>query len=95
MIFPVEGSSSEGADKNDEKAHCSCSTGGVSIEEAFVKGGNNIIFSEGIKSAGFEILSDQFFDTVTIKTKDKTKEIYEKALAKKINLTLDLCYGII
>jgi glycine dehydrogenase len=44
------------------------------------------LFYEGIKSAGFEILSDQFFDTVTIKTKDKTKEIYEKALAKKINL---------
>ena len=44
------------------------------------------LFSEGAKSAGFEILSDKFFDTVTIKTKDKTKEIYEKALAKKINL---------
>jgi glycine dehydrogenase len=44
------------------------------------------LFSEGIKSAGFEILSDQFFDTVTIKTKNKTKEIYDKALAKKINL---------
>jgi glycine dehydrogenase len=44
------------------------------------------LFSEGIKFAGFEILSDQFFDTVTIKTKNKTKEIYEKALAKKINL---------
>jgi len=44
------------------------------------------LFSEGAKSAGFEILSDKFFDTVTIKTQDKTKEIYEKALAKKINL---------
>ena len=44
------------------------------------------LFSEGIKSAGFEVLSEQFFDTVTIKTKNKTKEIYEKALAKKINL---------
>ena len=44
------------------------------------------LFSEGIKSAGFEIISDHFFDTVTIKTKNKTKEIYEKALAKKINL---------
>jgi glycine dehydrogenase len=44
------------------------------------------IFSEGVKIAGFEILSDQFFDTVTVKTKNKTKEIYEKALVKKINL---------
>ena len=44
------------------------------------------LFSEGIKSAGFEVLSEQFFDTVTIKTKNKTKEIYEKALVKKINL---------
>jgi glycine dehydrogenase len=44
------------------------------------------LFSEGIKTTGFKILSDHFFDTVTIKTKDKTKEIYQKALAKKINL---------
>jgi glycine dehydrogenase len=44
------------------------------------------LFSEGVKNTGFEILSDHFFDTVTIKTKDKTKEIYQKALAKKINL---------
>ena len=44
------------------------------------------LFSEGVKATGFEILSDYFFDTVTIKTKDKTKEIYQKALAKKINL---------
>jgi len=44
------------------------------------------LFSEGVKAAGFEILSDQFFDTVTVMTKNKTKEIYDKALAKKINL---------
>ena len=44
------------------------------------------LFSEGVKATGFNILSDHFFDTVTIKTKDKTKEIYQKALAKKINL---------
>ena len=44
------------------------------------------LFYEGVKATGFEILSDHFFDTVTIKTKDKTKEIYQKALAKKINL---------
>jgi len=44
------------------------------------------LFSEGVKATGFEILSDHFFDTVTIRTKDKTKTIYQKALAKKINL---------
>jgi glycine dehydrogenase len=44
------------------------------------------LFSEGVKATGFEILSDHFFDTVTIKTKDKTKEIHQKALTKKINL---------
>jgi glycine dehydrogenase len=44
------------------------------------------LFSEGVKATGFETLSDHFFDTVTIKTKDKTKEIYQNALAKKINL---------
>jgi glycine dehydrogenase len=44
------------------------------------------LFSEGVKATGFEILSDHFFDTVTIKTKDKTKEIHLKAIAKKINL---------
>jgi glycine dehydrogenase len=44
------------------------------------------LFFEGVKATEFEILSDHFFDTVTIKTKGKTKEIYEKALAKKINL---------
>ena len=44
------------------------------------------LFSDGVKFGGFKILSEQFFDTVTIKTDGKTKEIYEKALAKKINL---------
>jgi glycine dehydrogenase len=44
------------------------------------------LFFEGVKATGFETLSNHFFDTVTIKTKDKTKEIYQKALAKKINL---------
>ena len=44
-------------------------------------------FAEKIKTK-FEILSDQFFDTVTIHTKDKTKEIYAKALEFKVNLRL-------
>ena len=45
------------------------------------------LFAEKIKSK-FEILSDQFFDTVTINTKDKTHEIYQKAIQFKINLRL-------
>jgi len=45
------------------------------------------LFADKIKSK-FEILSDQFFDTVTINTKDKTHEIYQKAIQFKINLRL-------
>jgi glycine dehydrogenase len=45
------------------------------------------LFADKIKSK-YEILSDQFFDTVTINTKDKTHEIYQKAIQFKINLRL-------
>ena len=44
------------------------------------------LFADGIKKAGFKILSDHFFDTVTIVTKNKTKEIYQKAQSEGINL---------
>ena len=44
-------------------------------------------FADIVKTK-FEILSDQFFDTVTINTKDKTQEIYAKALEFKVNLRL-------
>ena len=44
------------------------------------------IFADEIKKGGYEILSDYFFDTVTIKTKEKTNAIYELALNQKINL---------
>jgi len=44
------------------------------------------IFADEIKNAGFEIYSDQFFDTVTIKTNSKTEDIFKKALAENINL---------
>jgi len=50
-------------------------------------------FAEKIKTK-FEILSDEFFDTVTIHTKDKTKEIYAKALEFKVNLRLIDSQGI-
>tara|TARA_B100001093_G_scaffold449249_1_gene455334 strand:+ start:34 stop:2898 length:2865 start_codon:yes stop_codon:yes gene_type:complete len=44
------------------------------------------LFADEVKNGGFKILSDHFFDTVTIITKDKTDEIYKKALKEGINL---------
>ncbi len=51
------------------------------------------VFASKIKTK-YEILSDQFFDTVTINTKDKTKEIYAKALEFKVNLRLIENHGL-
>ena len=50
-------------------------------------------FAEKIKTK-FEILTDNFFDTVTINTAGKTKEIYLKALEFKVNLRLINDHGI-
>jgi len=44
------------------------------------------LFADEIRKDGFEILSDHFFDTVTIKTKNKTDKIYQKAQQEGINL---------
>ena len=44
------------------------------------------LFADEIKKSGYQILSDHFFDTVTIKTNDKTNSIYQKALNENINL---------
>jgi glycine dehydrogenase len=44
------------------------------------------LFADEIKKAGFKILSDHFFDTVTIITKNKTDEIYQNAQRESINL---------
>jgi len=44
------------------------------------------LFADEIKKTGFKILSDHFFDTVTIITKNKTNEIYQKAQSEGINL---------
>jgi glycine dehydrogenase len=44
------------------------------------------LFADEIKKMGFKILSDYFFDTVTIITKNKTNEIYQKAQNEGINL---------
>ncbi len=44
------------------------------------------LFAEGIKKGGYKIYSDHFFDTVTIKTNEKTNKIFELAIKEKINL---------
>ena len=43
-------------------------------------------FADNIKEGGFELYSDNFFDTVTIKTDNKTDEIYKRAISEKVNL---------
>ena len=44
------------------------------------------IFADNITASGYKILSDHFFDTVTIKTNEKTNPIFEAALKENINL---------
>jgi len=44
------------------------------------------LFADEIKKANFKILSDHFFDTVTIITKNKTDEIYQNAQREGVNL---------
>ena len=44
------------------------------------------VFADAIQKGGFEIYSNYFFDTVTIKTNERTDEIYNNALSEKINL---------
>ncbi|MDC0232042.1 aminomethyl-transferring glycine dehydrogenase [Pelagibacteraceae bacterium] len=43
-------------------------------------------FADKIKQSGYELYSDYFFDTVTVKTLDKTDKIYKNALDQKINI---------
>jgi glycine dehydrogenase len=42
------------------------------------------LFAEAIQKNNFKIVSQNYFDTVTIFTGDETEEFYKKALAKKI-----------
>ncbi len=44
------------------------------------------LFADNIKQGGFELYTNNFFDTVTVKTNNKTEEIFNKALSKKVNL---------
>ena len=43
-------------------------------------------FADKIKKSGYELYSEFFFDTVTIKTKDKTDKIFKNALDQKVNI---------
>jgi len=43
-------------------------------------------FADKIQKSGYELYSKYFFDTVTIKTKDKTEKILKNALDQKVNI---------
>ena len=43
-------------------------------------------FADKLKHSGYELYSDQFFDTVTVKTLDKTDKIYKNALDQGVNI---------
>ncbi|MDC0247722.1 aminomethyl-transferring glycine dehydrogenase [Pelagibacteraceae bacterium] len=43
-------------------------------------------FADKLKQSGYELYSDYFFDTVTVKTLDKTDKIYKNALDQRINI---------
>jgi glycine dehydrogenase len=43
-------------------------------------------FADKLKQSGYELYSDYFFDTVTVKTLDKTDKIYKNALDEGVNI---------
>ena len=43
-------------------------------------------FADKLKQSGYELYSDQFFDTVTVKTFDQTDKIYNNALDQGVNI---------
>lgn len=43
-------------------------------------------FADKLKQSGYELYSDHFFDTVTVKTLDKTDKIYKNALDESVNI---------
>jgi glycine dehydrogenase len=43
-------------------------------------------FADKLKQSGYELYSDHFFDTVTVKTFDKTDKIYKNALDQGVNI---------
>ncbi len=45
-------------------------------------------FADKIKKSGYELYSDNFFDTVTILTKNKTQNIFKNALNNGVNIRM-------
>jgi glycine dehydrogenase len=43
-------------------------------------------FADKLKQSGYELYSENFFDTVTVKTLDKTEKIYKNALDQGVNI---------
>ena len=43
-------------------------------------------FADKLKQSGYELYSNDFFDTVTVKTLDKTEKIYKNALDQGVNI---------
>ena len=43
-------------------------------------------FADKIKQSGYEIYSENFYDTVTVITKDNTEKIFNNALDQKVNI---------
>ena len=43
-------------------------------------------FADKLKQSGYELYSDEFFDTVTVKTLDETDKIYKNALDQGVNI---------
>jgi glycine dehydrogenase len=43
-------------------------------------------FADKLKQSGYELYSDHFFDTVAVKTLDKTDKIYKNALDQGVNI---------
>ena len=43
-------------------------------------------FADKLKQSGYELYSDNFFDTVTVKTFDQTDKIYKNALDQGVNI---------
>ena len=43
-------------------------------------------FANKLKQSGYELYSESFFDTVTIKTGEKTDKIFQNALDQKVNI---------
>jgi glycine dehydrogenase len=43
-------------------------------------------FADKLKQSGYELYSDHFFDTIAIKTFDKTEKIYKNAIDQHVNI---------